>query len=213
MKKEDLISIIISFVLGMIGTIFAYFNSSSTTLFGLPKIGLLIITFIISFALLFIIFKYLVFGLILKKKDVIPSKEIPKATSNVKNTFVPGSNAPQAREVQAPKTPTQTQVPVKAPEPIKEEVSKDVSLMVENITEPLDVPEKKDSLVLDNTIDHVKNEERNIRREEIVKEAEATTLVDLNEGTTKSKPEDNKPQDSGTPKFRKLTSFEDADKK
>ncbi|MEI8364491.1 MAG: hypothetical protein WCF78_03475 [archaeon] len=210
MNKDDLISISIAFVLGMIGTIFAYFNASSNPLFGLPIIALLIITFLISFTLLFVIFKYLVFGLILKKKEIIPSREIPKATSTVKNTFVPGSNAPQAREVQAPKV--QSPTPVKVPEPVKEEVHKDVSLMVENITEPQVVPEKKDVLVLDNTIDHVKNEERNVRREEIVKESVATTLVDLNPEVSKSKIED-KPSDPEAPKFRKLSTFEDIDKK
>ena len=210
MNKDDLISIVISFVLGMIGTIYASFNAASETLFGLPKMVLLITTFIISFTLLFIIFKYLVFGLILKKKEIILSREIPKATSNVKNTFVPGSNAPQAKEAQAPKT--QTQAPVKTPEPVKEEVHKDVSLMVENITEPLAVKEKKDSLIIDNTIDQVKNEERTIRREEIVKESKDTTLVDLNPEVPKPKIED-KPSEPEAPKFRKLSTFEDIDKK
>jgi hypothetical protein len=209
MNKDDLISIIIAFVLGMIGTIYASFNVSSNPLFNLPIIALLIITFIISFTLLFLIFKYLVFGLILKKKEVIPSREIPKATSTVKNTFVPGSNAPQAREVQAPKVQAPT---IKAPEIVKEEVHKDVSLMVENITEPQVVPEKKDTLILDNTIDHVKNEERTIRREEIVKESVATTLVDLNPEVPKPKIED-KPSEPEAPKFRKLSTFEDIDKK
>jgi len=208
MNKDDLISIVVAFVLGMIGTIYASFNASSNPLFGLPIIALLIITFIISFTLLFVIFKYLVFGLILKKKEIIPSREIPKATSTVKNTFVPGSNAPQAREVQTPKP----QAPVKAPETVKEEVHKDVSLMVENITEPLAVPEKKDTLVLDNTINQVKNEERTVRREEIVKESVATTLVDLNPETPKPKIED-KPSEPEAPKFRKLSTFEDIDKK
>ena len=77
MKKSDFNSIIISFVLAMIGTIYAYFNASTNPLFGLPIIALLIITFLVSFILLFMIFKYLVFGLILSKKEIIPSKYEP----------------------------------------------------------------------------------------------------------------------------------------
>ncbi len=208
MKKSDFNSIIISFVLAMIGTIYAYFNASTNPLFGLPIIALLIITFLVSFILLFMIFKYLVFGLILSKKEIIPSKDIPKATSNVTNTFVPGSTAPQIK----PAPIIKPQTFVKEPEPIKEKAHEDMSLIVENITEPLAVSEKKKSLVIDNTIDNVKDEERKVRRDEIVKESEATTLVDLGSGTSEPKTDD-KDKESDAPKFRKLTSFEDVDNK
>jgi len=199
MKREDYISIIVSFVLGVVGVCYAYLNSSTNTLFGLPAFVLLVISFLISFVLLFIIFKYLVFGLILKKTELISGKEIPKVTSNVTNTFVPGSTVPQSKP-----TPIKPQVT----EPIKE----DVSIIVENITDPVAISEKKKALVVDNTIDTMKFEERKIRRDEIVKEAENKTLADFNLDAKKPKEEVTQ-KESDVPKFKKLTSFEDIDNK
>jgi len=156
---------------------------------------------------LFCIFYFFVFGFILKPKLPLPSKEIPKVTSNVKNTFVPGSNVAQVKEP-APK-------PIFTKNPITEEVHKDVSLMVDNLTsQPVVVPEnKKDVLVVDNTINQVKDEIRTKRRDEIIKETETKTLLDINEKSTPIVEKTKEEQEADIAKFKKLSKFDDVDKK
>jgi len=207
MNKEKVLSIVFAIILALAGTITAYFKGTVTTMFGLSKIPLLIIAFILSFAILFCIFYYLVFGFILKPKLPLQAKEIPKVTSNVKNTFVPGSNVPQVKEP-VPK-------PIFTKDPIKEEVHKDVSLMVENLTSQPDVVSvaKKDVLVVDNTINHVQDDIRTKRRDDIVKEVEAKSLLDVG---TKNNPiieKTKEEQEADIAKFKKLSKFDDVDKK
>jgi len=204
MKREKVLSLVFAVILSLIGTIIANFKGTVTTMFGLPKIALLVIAFIVSFGILYVIFYYLVFGLILKPRLPLPAKEIPKTTSNINNTFVPGSNVPQPK-VQAPKP-----VFVK-PEPVKEEVHKDVSLMVDNLTSQPDVipDKKKDVLVVDNTINHVQDEVRTKRRDDIVKEVEAKSLLDVGTPTEKTKED----IEADLTKLKKLSKFEDLDKK